>query len=106
MRRASIIASTALAVGLAGSTAALAESFNPNSEATGMSWRAWKTEVYNTARSSYLYPGGEIPSQAHVAPGLVYGGGPAAPVPYDPYTGAPAYAPGTAVPYPPAPPGY
>lgn len=105
MKRISTLAAAAVALALGGS-AAIAESFLPHAEDSGMSWRAWHSEVYNNARSAYRFPGGEIPGQAHVAPGLVHGGGPAAPAPgYDPYYGAPAYAP-VGTPYPPAPPGY
>lgn len=105
MKRVFTLAAATAALALGGSVA-MAESFVPHGESSGMSWRAWHSEAYNNARSAYRFPGGDIPGQAHVAPGLVYGGGPAAPAPgaYDPYYGAPAYAP--VGPYPPAPPGY
>jgi hypothetical protein len=106
MKRIPIIV-IAVAAGLAGSTAAMAESFDADTEDTGMSWKAVNNEIYNQQRSPYVYPGGRIPGTAYSAPGLVYGGGPVQHFDYAP--AAPAYVPfppATYPAYPPAPPGY
>jgi hypothetical protein len=102
--RTSRLVAAALATAVSGIGAANAESFLPDAEDTGMSWKAWQNEAYTQQRSRYLYPGGRVPGQAYSAPGLVYGG---APPLYDPYRRVEVYVPGgTYYYYQPYPPGY
>ena len=103
MRRETILAA-AIAAGLGVPVAAQAESFQADTEDTGMSWRALNNQVYNQYRSCYLYPGGEIPSLAYDGPGQVPGGAP--PVRYRPYAVGPIYSPAPGIYYSPYPPGY